>query len=631
MAVHQRVSGAIKLLLLVVVALGLLLLGQLAFKHLRIDLTEDKVYTLSEGTRNIVTGLEQPVELEFFYSENAMRDAPTLRNYAQRIDNMLEEFELLSNGAISLVRIDPEPFSEEEDRATELGMQAVPLRVGGAQLYLGLAATGASGNEEVITFLHPNREQFLEYDVAKSIYLAARAEPPKLGLLAGLQVGGGLDMATRSMGRPWASVQQLDQFFDVVDLGPNPPIIPEDIDLLVAIHPAELTDQARFAIDQFVLSGRSAIIFVDPHAESADAAPGATAMPGAKPTASDLPQLFQAWGIEMVPGKVLGDAAHAMLVNIGDDMPPARNLALLGLTAENMATEELVTEDLDTLNMSAVGVWRKLEGSETEWRELLWSSNAAGLVDVAKVQGMMDPNVLFEDFVPDGEHHAIAGLLSGKAQTAFPEGKPALEGEAPPAADAAAEPEAAALQEGEINVLLVADTDILTDRLWVQVNTFFGQPVLSPFADNGSLLVNASDYLAGSPDLISIRSRGTFARPFTRVHEIQREAEESYRATADKLSADLQATEQQLTRLMQAGEGGEQKVLTPEQEAAVDEILAQKVTIRKALREVQHELTSDIESLGTKLKLINIGLIPVLLTLLVLALALVRRLRQRTN
>lgn len=631
MAANQRLSGAIKLVLLCIAALGLLVLGQVAFKHLRIDLTQDRIFTLSDGTRNIVEDLQQPLQLEFFYSEAAMRDAPTLRNYAQRIDNMLEEFQLLSDGNIELVKIDPEPFSEQEDRATELGMQAVPLRVGGAQLYLGLAATGVDGREEVITFFHPNREQFLEYEVSKAIYLASREAPPKLGLLSGLQVNGGVDMATRSMGRPWAAVQQLQQFFEVVDLGSNPAVIPADIDLLVAIHPAELGAEAEFAIDQFVLSGRSAIIFVDPHAESADAGPGAAAMPGAKPTASDLPRLFAAWGIELLPGQVLGDAAHAMLVNIGDDLPPARNLSLLGFTAENMAGDELITEDLDTLNLSSVGVWRKLDGVDTQWRELIWSSNAAGLVEVDKVRGMTDPNILFEGFVPDGEHHGVAGQLTGTAKTAFPEGKPAPEGADSPAGESGVEQEkdtGQALQQGEINVLLVADTDVLTDRLWVQVQTFFGQQVLSPFADNGSLLVNASDYLAGSQDLISIRSRGTFARPFTRVHEIQREAEESYRATADKLSADLQATEKKLSELMQLTAGEEQKVLSPEQEQAVDEILEQKLTIRKALREVQHQLTSDIEALGTRLKLVNIGLIPVLLTFLVLGLALFRRLRQ---
>jgi ABC-type uncharacterized transport system involved in gliding motility auxiliary subunit len=619
-------SAAIKLLGLVILGLVLLVAGQSLFKHLRIDLTEDKVFTLSEGSRNIVSDLEQPVELLFFYSEEAMRDVPTLRNYAQRIENVLEEFALASGDKLQLQKIDPEPFSEQEDRATELGMQAVPVRVGGPQLYMGVAAVGADGREEVLAFLHPNRQQFLEYDIAKAIYLASRAAPPKLGLIAGLPVNGGVDMMSRSMNRPWAAVQQLNQLYDIVDLGPNPQQIGEDIDLLLVIHPAQTSDMTLYAIDQFVLSGRNAIVFVDPHAETADAEPGRMAMPGSAPTASDMPRLFKAWGIELVPGKVLGDAAHAMLVNIADDQAPARNLVLLGLSGENIQKDEMVTQQLDTLNVSSVGVWRQLEGATTQWRELVYSSRAAGLIDKDRVVGMLDPNTLFTDFAPDGVTHALVGQLSGEVKTAFPDGKPVVVAdESAQQADATAAAEddqsaAPGLQQGKINVLLLADTDMLTDRLWVQAQTFLGQQVLSPFADNGSLLINAADYLVGSADLISIRGRGTFDRPFTKVHEIQRQAEEGYRDTANQLAAQLKATEQKLTELQQMKTGDAKQVLSPEQEQAIDEFLAQKLEIRKSLRDVQHQLTSDIETLGTQLKLINIGLIPLLLTILMLLL-----------
>jgi ABC-type uncharacterized transport system involved in gliding motility auxiliary subunit len=633
MGVNMRFSAAIKLLVLVIVGLVLLYVGQSSFKHLRIDLTEDKLFTLSPGSRNIVANLEQPLELLFFYSETAMREAPTLRNYALRIENTLEEFELLSGGKLQLQLVDPEPFSEMEDKATELGMQAVPLRVGGPQLYLGLAVISAGGNQQVITLFHPNRQRFLEYDIAKAIYLASQAAPPKLGLISGLPVNGGVDMATRSMNQPWSAVQQLKQLYEIIDLGAGPAVIGDDVDLLLIIHPADLSEPAQYAIDQFVLSGRNAIIFVDPYAETADPGPGAMPVRDPTPMESGLPRLFTAWGIEMVPEKVLGDAAHAMLVNIGDELAPARNLTLLGFTEENIAKQELVTQKLDTLNLSSAGVWRQLEGVDTQWTELLWSSKAAGLLDVEKVRTLLDPNRLFDSFVPDGRNHVVAGQLSGTVNTAFPDGKPVVSSAAGPAdagANANEAPEIApGIQRGEINVLLVADTDLLTDRLWVQKQTFFGQPLLSPFADNGSLLINAADYLAGSADLISIRSRGTYDRPFTRVHEIQREAEEGYRETADELAAQLKATEAKLTELQRSKTGDEAQVLSTEQEQAVDEFLARKLSIRKSLREVQHQLTRDIEALGTRLKLINIGLIPLLLTLLVLLLALTRRLRPR--
>lgn len=624
------VKASFRLIALFLLGLVLLAAGLHVFKGLRIDLTEDKIFTLSDGAENMLRNLDSPVEVSFFYSEEAMREHPSLRNYAHRIEDMLREFELASEGKLTVSKVDPEPFSEAEDVATELGIQAVPLRVGGPQLYLGLNAQGADGVDSTIGFMHPNREQHLEYDVAKAIYLASRPTPPAIGLMSGAQVQGGVNMATRSMAQPWTAVTQLQQLFEIVDLGAAPTVIPDTIDLLLVIHPAELPDQSLYAIDQYLLSGRQGVIFVDPFAEHADTG-AMVPPPGATPISSELDKLFNAWGIEMIPGQALGDAAHAMLVNVADDQPPARHLTLLGFNAENIVEQAMVTEGLETINLASAGILRLLPDSTAQWQPLLQSSKAAGPVPVESLKGLVNPNALFNDFLPVGERFAVAGLLRTQTSSAFPDGKPAghaesIENYATETPNTDTETPEGHISEGDINVLIVADTDVLTDRLWVQAQSFFGRQVLNPFADNGSLLVNSVDYLVGSKDLISIRSRGRYNRPFDRVHDIQRDAEEEYRAKADELQAQLNETEKQLTALLsQAGEG--QASLTPEQELVVDEFVERKLALRKALREVNHQLTRDIEDLGVHLKVLNIVVIPALLTLLALGVHFLRRRR----
>ena len=616
-----RMGTFTRLVLLAAIGFALLLAGQSLFRHARIDLTQDRIFTLSEGTRTILERLEQPVELLFFYSEVSMREAPSLRQYALHVEDFLRELELRAQGKISLRVIDPEPFSEQEDRAADLGVQPVPLQAGGSPLYLGLAAVGVRADAEVISFLHPERGPYLEYDVVKAIYLASLQAAPQVGLISGLPVGGGFDMATRSLHKPWTAVQQLKQLYEVLELGSNPDEIAANIDLLVVVHPARLGEQALYAIDQFVLGGGKAMIFVDPYAQNAESiAPGGRLSTNSA-TASNMPGLFRAWGIEMVADKVVGDASHAMLVNLADDRAPVRDLTLLGVGVDGIARDAPVTRDLETLNLSTAGAFRALEGADTHWQPLLQTSRATALVDVERVREAADPGRLFDGFVPDGKRYAMAGLLTGRASTAFPEGP----------LDVSAVPAAGQRSEGNIRVLLVADTDLLTDRLWVQVQSFFGQRILAPFADNGALLVNGVDFLSGSPELIAIRSRDTVERPFTRVHELQRLAEERYRETQEALNAQLGEAERQLTRLQQAQAGVKGAVLTMEQQAAVDRFVAQKLALRKALREVQYQFSRDIETLGTRLKVINIGLVPLLLSIMVLWRFALRRFRYRVQ
>ena len=608
-----RMSTAPGLALLILLGLLLLAAGEALLGSARVDLTDDREFTLSEGSLAVLAKLQQPVELLFFRSERSLREAPSMRNFALRVENLLAELVQRSHGKLRLRAVDPEPFSAEEDRAAELRIQAVPLQAGGDPLYLGLAAVGSGGREEVIGFFHPERAASLEYDIVKAIYLSSLAARPKVGLISGLRVGGGFDMATRSLHKPWASVQELRQHYEVVDLSAGEDGIGQDIELLLLIHPAGLSERALFAIDQFVLAGGAAMVFVDPYAESALPAASGLRRPGSAAAGSDLAPLFRAWGIELEPGRVVADAAHALLVNLADDQAPARNPVLLGLVRENMATDSPVTRRLERLNFSTAGAFRALPGSATRWQPLVWTSRAADLLELERVATALDPAELFTGFVPDGQRHALVGFVSGQGRSAFPAGLPGIDG---------------SLQQGQIRVLVAADTDVLTDPLWVEVQSFFGERVLAPFADNGSLLINGADWLVGSPDLIAIRSRGVVERPFTRVHELRRQAEERHRGTLAGLKQQLQETEQQLTALSRGADGAA-AVHDPGQQAAVDRFIAQQTALRRSLRDVQHQLNRDIEDLGTRLKLINIGLVPLLLTLLLLGRHGLQRLRWR--
>ncbi|MFK7733090.1 MAG: Gldg family protein [Pseudomonadales bacterium] len=629
-------AGLVVLALITLLLVGLL---NVSLRGARIDLTDDQLYTVSSGTVDMLQTLENPVTLEFFFSDKLTADLPQLRDFARRVRELLEEMAIKSNGQVTLKVIDPEPFSEEEDRAAELGLQSTPLSLGGPEIYLGLAASNASDNSEIIEFLQPEREQYLEYDVAKMLHIVGRDKAPKVAMLAGLQVSGGFDMQTRQPTPAWMAISQLQQMFDVVTLDDGFASIEDDVDVLILIHPPELQTPSRYAIDQFVLRGGNLIAFVDPNAEQAGGANPMMPSPGAANSSSNMKTLFQQWGFELAEAKVLGDVQHALQVGSPRTGQPVRHLGILGYDTASFDKEDIVVRDLNLLHFGTAGVLKPLADSALNFQPLVLSSNQSMLLDASKFEMMMDPNALFEGFVPDGQHHVIAARVRGGALSAFPDGAPE-----PEAAEAAetTEPEQAEAENVEaitpnrphlkqssedINLLVVADTDFLSNRLWIQVQNFFGQQIGSPFADNGSFLINAVENMIGNTDLISTRSRGEYVRRFERVDELRLQAEQNFRTKEESLQQSLAATEAKLAELQaqKSDDGAEVLTLSPEQLAEVEKFQQEKLSIRKQLREVQHQLGSDIEALGTQLKLINIALIPVLLTVLALLFRVVRR------
>ena len=611
------------LAVLAVLFVAVILVSNTLFRGARLDLTQNHLYTLSQGTKNILSAIEEPVNLTLYFSdkaaaESASPDAAALRNYAPRVREMLAEMAARAGGRLRVTTIDPLPFSEDEDRATTLGLQALPWGQGGANLFLGIVGTNSTNGKSVMPIADPRKETFLEYDVAKMIHELSMAKKPAVGLISGLQMGAGFDAQTRQMRQPWAIQSQLEQLFEVRTLTPAAvKTIDKDISVLVVVQPKNLPDEAQYAIDQFVLRGGHLLVFVDPLAEADDS--------GADPNnpqaamlvdrSSDLPKLFKTWGVEFDPKKIVLDREHALQITTPQGQP-VRHAAILGFTQRDLNPTDITTAQLQSINVSTAGFFQLVKDSKNKLTPLIQTSNDAMTVPSDRVKFLSDPSQLLVDYKPDGtQPFVVAARLEGKFATAFPERK-----------DAGHLTESQA--DGEI--ILVADTDVLSNRLWVQVQPFFGQQVMNAFANNGDFTVNAVDNLGGSSDLISIRGRATSQRPFTTVDDMRRAAEESFRGKERELQQRLSDTEHKLTELQSGKSKENEMILSPEQKAELQKFQDQKVAIRKELRAVRRSLDDRIEALGTRLKLLNIGLMPLLITLFALGFVWWKRQRRAT-
>ncbi|CAD5109086.1 Gldg family protein [Zestomonas carbonaria] len=600
------------LLLIALAFLAFNMFSSLVLTDARLDLTEQKLYTISDGTRKILGELDEPINLYFFYSDKATKDIVQLRNYARRVEEMLKAYAREADGKIKLRIIDPEPFSEDEDRAAEFGLQAVPLNQSGDQVYFGLAGTNSVDTTQVIPFFPLDHEEFLEYDISRLVQSLAKPELPVVGVISTLQINGGFDMATQQPTSPWMVMEDLRQQFKVESLQANVDRIPDKVSVLLLVHPKNLPEQTLYAIDQFVLRGGKLLTFVDPLSEADHSMPMPGEMGGAD-KASDLEPLFKAWGLRLVPGKVLGDGSYAMAVSTGQGQRPVRHVAWLNLPRNAIDQSDVSTAGLENITLATAGILEQVEGAKTTFVPLIQSSEYAMPFDASRFAVLQNPEPLMRELQPTGERYAAAARISGPARSAFPDG---IEGHKD------------GLKEADnINVIVVADTDMLTDRMWVQVQELFGQRIPQPWADNGSFAINALDNLSGSDALISVRSRGRFSRPFTVVEAIQRDAEVQFREKEEALQARLSETEQKLAELQQQQDPSKVQELTPEQQAAVQQFILERVKLRKELREVRYQLNADIEALGRTLKLANIVLVPLLLTLGALALGMWRRRR----
>lgn len=601
---NHKHSSWLTLLLAVIGFVAVIGLSQWLLRGWQWDVTEDKLHTLSEGTINIAQKLDTPVQWTLYYSSDLASGIPGLPEFAQRVREKIETIVAKSDGQITLTVVDPKPFSEQEDEASAAGLQAVPIDQAGRKLYFGLVATNAVDKQALIPFFAADKETFLEYDLAKLLQSLDESKRAKMSVLSSLIV--------EPMQTPEGSIKApsiMDEWrrlfdVDVLDLDAESPTIPSDTNVLVLIHPHGWSDAWLRQIDQYVLRGGRVLLFVDPYTEMqpVEWRDGQQAAQKADKS-SDFERLLNAWGVNFAPDRSVLDPNLALEIQSPSKGRTIHHLGLLGVKKTQMNQADVTTAELEQVNFASAGylVAKSQEGSTYE--ALLQTTDAANSVGVERLMFLTDPEQLAADFESGGEPLTLAAHLAGDFVTAFPEvtDEAYLKASIKPA-----------------NIIVVADTDVLGDRLWVQSQNFLGRVVKKAFANNGDFLVNATDQLSGSTDLIAVRARGNATRSFTRVENIRRQADEATRQKEQSLTLELEETEKQLSALEAAKPNDTSLTLDAEQSKAMQNFQNKRLAIRSELREVRRNLDADIQTLEMRLKWLNILLMPALVILFAL-------------
>ncbi len=615
---YHRQPHMVGLALLLVIFVFINMFATISLRTVRLDLTEKGLFTLSVGSKNILTRLVEPVTLKFYYSQGLAAGQPSVHIYAQSVRDMLEEMAMYANGNLRLQIIDPAPFSEAEDQAVEQGLVARPVAEGEA-IYFGLVGTNLVDNVEIIPYFAAEREQYLEYDLARVIYNLSQPTKPVLGVISNLPLDtgiGGVLSAMRGRSQPFLIYTELTDRFDVQFIDPQAVSIPKKIDVLLLAHPRPLTDFQAYGVDQFVMRGGRVIAFIDPQSEVSLTA-GADGQPlkGFREQ-SNLPKLMAQWGVRMDDKLIVADRTRAQRVATGRDVRRALAdyILWMALGVDEMNGDDLVTANIDRLNLGTVGALQRLEKATTNFTPLVTSSDDAMVMGRDYVLSAPTPDALLRAFHATGERYVIAARLTGLVASAFA---------APPATPNAKGERAESTQHidkvAAAQIIVFADSDFFDDRFWVSEQTYLGQRFGVPIADNSKFLLNAVEHMMGSGDLIGLRGRERVARPFVRVEALRRAAEADYLVEEENLIARIEAVQAEL-------DGLERSQAPPTDAAAVARQYRQElVRARKALRRVQGDLRRDIDALGAWVMWVNILLMPVV----VAGLALLRGWHQR--
>ncbi len=602
----------------------------------RIDLTEERAYTLSQGTRNILAKLDTPVQVRFYCTQGETKMPVMLKTYAQRVEDLLGEYRQVSKGQIEIQKLDPTPDSDAEDSAKLDGIEGQPLPDGDA-IYLGVSVSMLD-QKEAIAFLNPSRERLLEYDLSRAISRVMTPTKPVVGIMsplpfAGQQMNPMMARMGRGGGTPaWVFYSELQRDFDVKTLEMTADTIPADVKVLVVIHPKGITDAAQYAIDQFVLRGGKLIAFLDPSA-ALDPQGGNPMMGGGGGSSSSLEKLFKAWGITFESSKVVADTTYIGRTRQG------RAPAVLALNEKAVNKDDIITAQADNLFMVFAGAFSGTPAEGLKQTVLISSSKDSQFVEPMLAQ--MGGEGILKDFVASGTEHPLAVRLTGKFKTAYPDGKPGAEPKPtePPKPDEKKPEEKKAddksLKESaqESAVLLIGDSDMIQDQVSVQEmqNPFGGgQRMVMPANGNLAFAQGAIEQLSGDNNLISVRSRASRERPFTVVTKMQADAEANYRSKIKELEKSLADAQGKLNELQRskAEQGGQKFILSAEQQTEIANFRKKETEVKQQLKLERKKLRTDIDSLENRIKWINIAGMPVLVTIAGVGLALARRNRR---
>jgi ABC-type uncharacterized transport system involved in gliding motility auxiliary subunit len=607
-----------------IIAMFLLLAGIYIISHFaaaRIDLTQERMFTLSPGTKAILKKLDTPVQIRFYATQG--KDVPVqLKTYAQRVEDILNEYKKYGGNKITIKKLDPQPDSDAEDSAALDGVEGQAISMTD-RIYLGIAVNMLD-SKVAIPFLAPDRERLLEYDISRAIANVMTTEKPVVGVMSSLPIFGmQMNPMMMQMGQrgqePWLFLNELKRDFEVREIQPMVESIDSDVDILLVVHPKNFSDQALYAIDQFILRGGKLLAFVDPMSVvDSRNSPGGNPLQGAMNAGSSLDKLTKAWGLEYDVSKVIADLVFSTKINRGQGGRPEDAPAVLSLTSQAVNTNDVVTSQVDSILMPFAGAFTGTPVEGLKQTVLIHSSPQSQLVE--KFMAEFGGDSIMKDFKPAGKEFALATRLTGKFKSAFPDGPPSS-GDTNAPANASAH-----LKEGtkETAVVLVADSDILYDQFVARV---FGPGMAIPMNGNLNFMQNVVEQNAGDENLIAIRSRATMNRPFTRVREMQLAAEERYRSKIRDLEASLEETQNRLNELQQAkqGNGQQRMIMSPEQQAELTKFRQKQAEVNKELKEVRKDLKREVDSLENRLKWLNIGAMPLVVTLAGISLAFVKR------
>ncbi len=592
-----------------VLFIGVNKFSETALRKMRVDLTQNGLYSLSDGSQNILGKLDEPLDLKFYYSKSSAPDGSPIPAYAQRVRELLEEYEAKSDARIRLEVIHTEPFSESEDSATQAGLTGYAVNEAGDRLFFGLVGTNSVDDTEVIAFFEPSREASLEYDITQLIYRLGTEDRPQVGVLSSLPLDGGApDPRTGRPAQRWAILDYISQTQEVQTLEPTLTSVDADLDVLMLVHPQGLPDTALYAIDQFALRGGRVLAFVDPHCWFQPVDPSDPRGAMSADRSSHLETLLTRWGVSLDTQSIAGDQTKAQQVAAGVFLQ-----VFLGLDGDCLDEKDFTTRGLSAVKMLTPGAFVALADSGLTVDPLMRTTEeGAGAMDATMLaMGMQDPSRMVEMFAAGGSPANLAIRVHGDTiQSAFQGGAPAL----PEGTETDDRPAHLAQSSAPFHAVLVADADMLSDQLWVQRMG----PYLMPSTGNGSFVVNVLENLSGSTDLIGLRSREGFARPFHKKAELEMAARKRLQSKQDELEAEIRSTEERLAALQAPGEAQGGLLLDDAQTEELEKLQETMLQQRKESREVRRQLNSEIKALGTRLKLFNTLLIPALLLIMAL-------------
>ncbi len=600
---------------------------------LRLDMTENKLFTLSEGTREILAGLDTPVEIRFYYTRDDRIMPAFLKTHVRHIRDLLREFQENSGGKITVRFLDPEPFSPAEDEAAQ---DRIPPRRSSNQVdqyYLGLAVTMLD-TTVTIPFLDPSRDGHLEYDMIRAVTQVAATDRPVVGVMSTLPLfGQAANPMMPQMGggrRAWMAIQQLQSDFEVREYGLTDAEIAPDVDVLLLIHPKDVAEETLYAIDQFLLKGGRVMALLDPLSLAEDV-PGMPGM-GSGATPSDLKPLLEAWGLEFSSGQTVADRTFSQRLSFQQGQPERDQPSFLFLRERGINQADILTVSIKTLWLPFAGHFsgEPLEGIE----QTVLAHSSTNSQPVAPFLARHSGAQVLQDLVPGNKKLSLALRLSGTFPSAFPEGSPGqVTGEDIDAAEegdgeGGEEDGHLAASEAPGAVILVGDTDLIFDPFCVQIANFQGQQIpLGTLNGNLALFQNMIEQLAGDDRLIEVRSRTT-RRPFIRIQDMEDMAKEEHQKRMEELEATIERTQERINALQKDREDASNTwFLTPEQQAELQNLEDTLRRNEKDRRLVERELRKDIESLSNKLRVANIGGMAMIVTLIGIAAAVFKRLR----